>query len=111
MCIRDSIEGAHAHVPGSGYGHAVPNVAALVVGTTGVGAGANGIAVVGDHTIHRVDRQCGAGDSAGRWYRGAVADAPVSYTHLRAHETVLDLVCRLLLEKNNKTEWYNRPCQ
>ena len=28
--------------------------------------------------------------------------APVSYTHLRAHETVLDLVCRLLLEKKNK---------
>ena len=27
--------------------------------------------------------------------------APVSYTHLRAHETVLDLVCRLLLEKKN----------
>ena len=26
---------------------------------------------------------------------------PVSYTHLRAHETVLDLVCRLLLEKKN----------
>ena len=29
---------------------------------------------------------------------GALA---VSYTHLRAHETVLDLVCRLLLEKKN----------
>ena len=28
-----------------------------------------------------------------------VIDGPVSYTHLRAHETVLDLVCRLLLEK------------
>mgnify|MGYP003381529795 CR=1 FL=1 len=28
---------------------------------------------------------------------------PVSYTHLRAHETVLDLVCRLLLE-NKKTK-------
>ena len=28
-------------------------------------------------------------------------DAAVSYTHLRAHETVLDLVCRLLLEKKN----------
>src|SRR5665811_1764372 len=27
----------------------------------------------------------------------AVDTAPVSYTHLRAHETVLDLVCRLLL--------------
>ena len=24
---------------------------------------------------------------------------PVSYTHLRAHETCADLVCRLLLEK------------
>ena len=30
---------------------------------------------------------------------GAIA---VSYTHLRAHETVLDLVCRLLLEKKKK---------
>ena len=29
-------------------------------------------------------------------------DIPVSYTHLRAHETVLDLVCRLLLEKKKK---------
>ena len=29
------------------------------------------------------------------------ADA-VSYTHLRAHETVLDLVCRLLLEKKQQ---------
>ena len=27
----------------------------------------------------------------------------VSYTHLRAHETVLDLVCRLLLEKTKNT--------
>ena len=32
---------------------------------------------------------------------GATLSA-VSYTHLRAHETVLDLVCRLLLEKINK---------
>ena len=30
----------------------------------------------------------------------AVTVISVSYTHLRAHETVLDLVCRLLLEKN-----------
>ena len=27
---------------------------------------------------------------------------PVSYTHLRAHETEADLVCRLLLEKKSK---------
>ena len=26
-------------------------------------------------------------------------NAPVSYTHLRAHETKANLVCRLLLEK------------
>ena len=31
----------------------------------------------------------------------------VSYTHLRAHETVLDLVCRLLLEKKKKNDSYN----
>ena len=29
---------------------------------------------------------------------------PVSYTHLRAHETVLDIVCRLMLEKKKKTQ-------
>ena len=29
-------------------------------------------------------------------------DYPVSYTHLRAHETGRNLVCRLLLEKKNK---------
>ena len=28
----------------------------------------------------------------------------VSYTHLRAHETVLDLVCRLLLENKKETQ-------
>ena len=32
---------------------------------------------------------------------------PVSYTHLRAHETVLDLVCRLLLEKKTNNELHN----
>src|SRR5664280_43026 len=30
---------------------------------------------------------------------GNYLSPPVSYTHLRAHETVLDLVCRLLLDK------------
>ena len=34
----------------------------------------------------------------------ALALGPVSYTHLRAHETVLDLVCRLLLEKKKTYE-------
>ena len=37
----------------------------------------------------------------GRFITPVWVDDPdsVSYTHLRAHETVLDLVCRLLLEK------------
>ena len=37
----------------------------------------------------------------------AVRDSaePVSYTHLRAHETVLDLVCRLLLEKKKNIKY------
>src|SRR5450759_6012579 len=30
---------------------------------------------------------------------------PVSYTHLRAHETRHDLVCRLLLEKKKHTKY------
>ena len=40
-------------------------------------------------------------------YVGKVLDkekGPVSYTHLRAHETPEHLVCRLLLEKKNKTK-------
>ena len=53
---------------------------------------------------HGGQRSQGAGEpevarrtGGGRVYlQGA---ASVSYTHLRAHETVLDLVCRLLLEK------------
>src|SRR5665213_3606983 len=34
--------------------------------------------------------------------RAAVARTTVSYTHLRAHETGRNLVCRLLLEKKKK---------
>ena len=41
----------------------------------------------------------GALGFAGWWMRSAIL--PVSYTHLRAHEAVLDLVCRLPLEKKN----------
>ena len=40
-----------------------------------------------------------AGGVACRPDAGGDGFSSVSYTHLRAHETVLDLVCRLLLEK------------
>ena len=33
-------------------------------------------------------------------------EAPVSYTHIRAHETPEHLVCRLLLEKNKSIYTY-----
>src|SRR5450756_1997153 len=46
--------------------------------------------------ISRRVKKCGA-----RILRGG-AYKPVSYTHLRAHETRHDLVCRLLLEKKKK---------
>ena len=37
---------------------------------------------------------------------GLHACTSVSYTHLRAHETVLDLVCRLLLEKKKHNQMH-----
>src|SRR5664280_1929937 len=52
-------------------------------------------------------RVAGAGHSSGPRHHACSerGESPgtVSYTHLRAHETVLDLVCRLLLEKKKKT--------
>ena len=38
-------------------------------------------------------------------------EEPVSYTHLRAHETVLDIVCRLLLEKKKRSRTQILICQ
>ena len=49
-----------------------------------------------DRRRHRPEEQAQAGSEL------TAATNPVSYTHLRAHETVLDLVCRLLLEKKKK---------
>ena len=39
-----------------------------------------------------------------RFFPVMLALIPVSYTHLRAHETDSYLVCRLLLEKKKKTQ-------
>eukprot|EP00657_Telonema_sp_P-1_P010009 TRINITY_DN4299_c0_g1_i1.p1 TRINITY_DN4299_c0_g1~~TRINITY_DN4299_c0_g1_i1.p1 ORF type:complete len:113 (-),score=15.69 TRINITY_DN4299_c0_g1_i1:7-345(-) len=47
----------------------------------------------GDDMVQLISREWHIKDTVGA----------VSYTHLRAHETVLDLVCRLLLEKKKKT--------
>ena len=42
------------------------------------------------------------GDERKKLSRAEQEALPGSYTHLRAHQTVLDIVCRLLLEKKNK---------
>ena len=47
-------------------------------------------------------RQIGGVIGAGLGGKLEVGAEAVSYTHLRAHETVLDLVCRLLLEKKKR---------
>ena len=50
-------------------------------------------------TLSRVEQVKKFKIVANAWDAGGDELTPVSYTHLRAHETVLDLVCRLLLEK------------
>ena len=51
-------------------------------------------------TAHELEQEWLALNDWVAWLRRTYG--PVSYTHLRAHETVLDLVCRLLLEKKKK---------
>ena len=52
--------------------------------------------------------QQGACNDYGQRYRGCTCclmdTESVTYTHLRAHETEADLVCRLLLEKKKKKD-------
>ena len=60
--------------------------------------GADDLRLLVDRLDHEVglDLDVSRGQVVAEFAAGAV-----SYTHLRAHETVLDLVCRLLLEKKN----------
>ena len=51
--------------------------------------------------VVKTDRTGTGTDHWSRPRRNRPSSGAVSYTHLRAHETVLDLVCRLLLEKKN----------
>src|SRR5665647_3893005 len=59
---------------------------------------------------------CGAnaGEGGQRWIETHPVTAPlapVSYTHLRAHETDSYLVCRLLLEKKKNERYQSVECQ
>ena len=66
------------------------------------GGGSKRCALVGDQLAQLGVKNGWAGIVVFGCIRDSAAVAgmdTVSYTHLRAHETVLDLVCRLLLEK------------
>ena len=54
----------------------------------------------GSYALKNIDLKIRKGSTLG--IIGHTGSGTVSYTHLRAHETVLDLVCRLLLEKKKK---------
>src|SRR5450756_2791206 len=60
---------------------------------------------------HRTPEERGRLRTLVRHNLKAVRTTPVSYTHLRAHETRHDLVCRLLLEKKKKKKTSNAKPQ
>mgnify|MGYP002682538837 CR=1 FL=1 len=59
----------------------------------------NGLSVADLQALFPSGYLRGACRLAGISYRDSILCSPVSYTHLRAHETPEHLVCRLLLEK------------
>eukprot|EP00658_Telonema_sp_P-2_P044348 TRINITY_DN3220_c0_g1_i2.p1 TRINITY_DN3220_c0_g1~~TRINITY_DN3220_c0_g1_i2.p1 ORF type:complete len:112 (+),score=31.12 TRINITY_DN3220_c0_g1_i2:124-459(+) len=91
MCIRDrcGLMGGFAYVILARYGHdMIPE--ALLLGTW-VGIMAR-VVSFNHFVVLPIFRSEGSAHSF----------PPVSYTHLRAHETPEHLVCRLLLEKKKK---------
>eukprot|EP00658_Telonema_sp_P-2_P039352 TRINITY_DN28160_c0_g1_i2.p1 TRINITY_DN28160_c0_g1~~TRINITY_DN28160_c0_g1_i2.p1 ORF type:complete len:111 (-),score=38.39 TRINITY_DN28160_c0_g1_i2:89-421(-) len=67
-------------------------------------------------SLYPVSMTTTTGSSVCHHYRGpsyfippSLSPVPVSYTHLRAHETPEHLVCRLLLEKKKKIQILNSP--
>ena len=57
----------------------------------------NGLYFIGE--VLDIDGDTGGYNIQAAFSTAHLCSKPVSYTHLRAHETVLELVCRLLLEK------------
>ena len=82
--------------------------ARLSTGETWLGVRAEGNGVVSlhgsadyDSTWHNTGDVFVGGRPSAAGGKGEIGVGAVSYTHLRAHETREDLVCRLLLEKKN----------
>ena len=58
--------------------------------------------VYGNPEVIKAEADYAAKQNLSEYKISSYSSQSVSYTHLRAHETVLDLVCRLLLEKKKK---------
>ena len=86
MCIRDRARAARGAAR-------APKRRARRRGLGQGDAARDAVSLGGEHSAG------GELDCAGAPALNERREKPVSYTHLRAHETVLDLVCRLLLEK------------
>ena len=65
---------------------------------------ADDIRVVLEGLVAREGGEGGLDEGLGFGVEVRRGSGAVSYTHLRAHETVLDLVCRLLLETKKKNK-------
>ena len=62
-----------------------------------------GLGVIHPHEFRSgIEKRLGYPMSEKQWEQVKCDVGPVSYTHLRAHETSLHLVCRLLLEKRQR---------
>src|SRR5665811_2351978 len=87
---------------GKYWGMDVPETQSAIEADYGRKARSAVIGRAGENLVRFACVMNGRKNAAGRGGMGAVM--AVSYTHLRAHETVLDLVCRLLLEKKKKNK-------
>eukprot|EP00657_Telonema_sp_P-1_P011792 TRINITY_DN7350_c0_g1_i1.p2 TRINITY_DN7350_c0_g1~~TRINITY_DN7350_c0_g1_i1.p2 ORF type:complete len:126 (+),score=54.74 TRINITY_DN7350_c0_g1_i1:117-494(+) len=117
MCIRDSLNGycISDFDPDSGdlvianasfSADAVTLIPGIGVTTVSIDADGNGLADASftlDGTFLSVTATTADGRTSLSFSPVLCVDT-VSYTHLRAHETVLDLVCRLLLEKKKSLD-------
>ena len=104
MCIRDRVKTAN-----QSFKFGPKLFATLAELNSWVGDFSQGKGTDGETLYKLCPRSCSPDykysirkDNSGRFL------VSVSYTHLRAHETVLDLVCRLLLEKKKKNKKDNK---